>query len=1021
MDSSSGVRADEDDAVARAAAAATTATATASATAPSPSMSGDAETTSAVDSAQLYGADDAVVAAAAAASENGSTAAADAAAQVEVSEVALDVAGHGGIVPGLDDVKTHIGIIRQQSSDTALHVHMGAVAEGDAAAQERSGMEVVVDVAAGVAAVADQTAVVAAALPFVQTPDTNAVTTPTSLTRGSNGSNVSAVYRWYDIEEGLSARRREESSIAKCKLCKQEGKLERRACVRFSKSVTSNLWRHLKENHPQVYARHAGEKKSVQMHRVVGAKKRGRKKKVADADDHHEDHDHDDDQLEEGATAASRKRNKKGKRVDAFFQDYLLTGVATPNGTTTVPSALNIQKRNAMGGATVSLEKLREAIGYLCLYELLPLDVFSSSAFRSLMIECAGGVGGLLDEQACSAVGRKEVVLDYIKKMIPEVKERITMQMKMTDFAHLTISEWSVDSTAPRYQALCAIGLDQEFNPFRRCLQVVSSSPSLRTDESVKKALEKIVPCKYMPLILVVEPHHASDYQALCSERKLEYVESVTSCLRSIMLSTIYDLRMSENFCLGGSLFASGTEQIPNQRLDEGEYISFSPTSVPTSDEFFEFPEAETATEVLEDLTTRLTGHIHRDLMYKAMHFVAHMKRSSRTRKAIKKIALEEIGMSLDTYERVFEVALKEVVVSMGSIYHVLSLAVKMMEPLRRYFLQHKDSTSDFSKLIQLATFSQSDWARLVFLKTILRPFADAAAKLDAERYVTASLLVPSIYTLLEKLRESRPNSAELQDADRTFSSSALPDDIAALRDLAYTNLLSCFGYLFASPTAEWGERKRNTFNILWSATLLDPRTRPFIIKGPLSQLEFWDLVKMEAANIAGQKMKDKNVVHDVGDSGMVSDDEHGDDDGRNRDLWDDLQANLTSCAQEEMLLSSSKSTLELSKSSNLLEVEISFFQEERGISLRANPLEWWQNMRIKYPFLARLARYVLSIPGSVQIEDNPVAANCGLVQAARPCMESSELCDILCASMNLRTEKNPIYEASNKQMWTTV
>lgn len=251
-----------------------------------------------------------------------------------------------------------------------------------------------------------------------------------------------------------------------------------------------------------------------------------------------------------------------------------------------------------------------------------------------------------------------------------------------------------------------------------------------------------------------------------------------------------------------------------------------------------------------------------------------------------------------------------------------------------------------------------------------------------------------------------------------------VPEDIEALRDLAFANLSACFGHLFSVPDDSWSVEKRQTFNLLWSATILDPRTRSFIIKGSLPQHEFWDIVKSEAANIAGTKMKDKESGNDIGDSSISLDEDNshldGSGVGKSTDLWDDLQANLASCAQEEMLLSS-KSSLEITKSSNLLEVEVSFFQEEGRIVLRANPLEWWQNMRMKYPFLARLARYVLSIPCTVKVDDNPVLCDGGLVKRGPSQMSMSDLCDLLAASMNLRTEKNSHFEAASKQMWSTV
>ncbi|KAF4322126.1 hypothetical protein BBO99_00002808 [Phytophthora kernoviae] len=634
-----------------------------------------------------------------------------------------------------------------------------------------------------------------------------------SSTRSRGGSNISAVYRWYEIEEGFSSKRREESSIARCKLCRQQGKLERKACVRFSKSVTSNLWRHLKENHPQVYEKHAGEKKSVQMHRVAGAKKRGRKKKLLPTAE--EDQDKLMTQSEEGeGAAAMQKAVKKAKRGELhthLFPEYQPMLQQTTGGRQTEMGA------GAAAGAVLSgnfnPEKVREAMGYLCLYEMLPFELCSSHAFRNLMVECSGGSGGYVDDSNSFALFAKEIAFGYAKKMSAEVKVRTVMQMKMTDFAHLMISEW-----------------------------------------------------------------RSSD-------------------------------------CAGENDTVVGTS-----------------------------------------------------------------------------------ALSRDT-----------------------------SGALKKYFALHKDGISDFSKLIQLSSLSRYEWSRAGYLKTLLKPFADATAKLDGEKYFVSSLIVPSISTLLEKLQHPQDTCSGFAEKsnDTKEPVGELPEDIEALRGLANANLSACFGHLFAVPEESWNTEKRETFNLLWSATILDPRTRPFIIKGPLSQQEFWEVVKAEAANIAGTKKKDKENSNDLVENTISLDEEDnhldGNGVGKSSDLWDDLQANLTSCAQEEMLLSSSKTSLEITKSSNLLEVEVSFFQEEGSIPLRANPLEWWQNMRMKYPFLARLARYVLSIPCNVKVHDNPVLCDGGLVKRA-PCeMSLPDVCDLLAASMNLRTEKNAHFEAASKQMWSTV
>ncbi|OWZ19771.1 hypothetical protein PHMEG_0005929 [Phytophthora megakarya] len=856
-------------------------------------------------------------------------------------------------------------------------------------------------------------------------------------------NNVSAVYRWYEVEGNFSHKKREESSIAKCKLCRQQGKLERKTCVRFSKSVTSNLWRHLKENHPDVYEKHAGEKKSVQMHRVVGVKKQGRKKKVQTPD------------ATTGAevstqlqppteTRPPRKKTKKGEQFTNVLMDYSVpTGKFNP-------------------------EKVRGAMGYLCLYEMLPFELCSSPAFRSLLMECSGGVGGYVNESNSLTMIAKEVAFGYAKKMAAEVKVRTVMQMKMTDFSHLMISEWRSSSYAGGngssvtasalsagcstpgnemvFLALFAVGLDQEFNPFRRCLHVVSIgncraeymnsvAAMLVGDKELKKAMERVVPCRYMPEILAVEsPCNA--YQSFCMDQKLHALESVPMVLQNIMLFTINGVHVSGSYCLGKRVLPeadTGSMRFRNWRLDKGEYIESSTGAVTTdssTDAVYGSSVVEIASSILEELPTSLTGHTYLDLINKILYLLAHFKQSPRSRMVLRRLAIEQGTISSDSYERLFIDRLREAAISVSGIHSALSLANDMMSTLKQYFLVHKDSASDFSKLVQLASLSRYEWSRVRFLTVILKPFAEATAKLDGEQYVASSLIVPSVFTLIEKLRESHPVNIRFSNESSSRKSDVeamedLPEDIEALRDLAFENLSACFGYLFSAPESSWSMEKCQTFNLLWSATILDPRTRSFIIKGTLPQHDFWEIIKTEAANIAGTKLMDEEDGNDFGESSTTldEDNDHLDGNGEEKttDLWDDLQANLASCAQEEMLLSSTKSSLEITKSSNLLEVEVSFFQEEGRIALRANPLEWWQSMRMKYPFLARLARYVLSIPCNVKVDDNPVLCGGDLVKCGPSQMTMVELCDLLAASMNLRTEKNSQFAAASKQMWSTV
>ncbi|KAJ0405093.1 hypothetical protein P43SY_000504 [Pythium insidiosum] len=652
--------------------------------------------------------------------------------------------------PSSPSVSVSVSVVAV-AADAALSVAAGGAVAGDAAASTTVAMIAgeVVDTDEAVALLqrhvagheaapsssASSTALAPATATATTTADPSNPTNPTSgptTSTPSIQSNVSAVYRWYDIESTFSIKRREESSIARCRLCRQQGRQERKACVRFSKSVTSNLWRHLKENHPDVYASCASEKKKIQMHKLVSERKRARDRgqAVSAITSSAESspatvsttttttlvsttaNDDSDKLLDVGGD--TERRRPAAKRTRRTTSSSSTTPTAAPHSASANPDMFfhdQYAMLNAsLAGAhntdkprvhTVNADRIREAAAFLSLYEMVPIELCSSLAFRNLLNEC-----------------------------------------------------------------------------------------------------------------------HASS--ALMDDAN--------------MLASVFE----------------------------------------------------------------------------------------------------------------------------------------------------------------------------------------AVTKLQDEQYIISSLVIPSVYTLLEKLRDISSIASSRDGMD-------LPEDMVAMKNNAYARLSSSFGYLFRSPDGEWSENQRCTFHWLWVATLLDPRTRPFIIKGPLDQVYFWDLVKNEAARISGahKDTMDEDKGDLIAHEAPLEDDDpekssHHQEGPGSGDLWDDLQANLASCAQEEML-GASKSALEMTKSNNLIEVEVSFFQEEGRISLQENPLEWWQGMRLKYPFLARLARHVLSIPGHGHRGEDPLAADAGLYRNTNSQLTSTELTDFICATLNLTGDKIQPSEAPPRQLWSTV
>jgi hypothetical protein len=576
------------------------------------------------------------------------------------------------------------------------------------------------------------------------------------------------------------------------------------------------------------------------------------------------------------------------------------------------------------------------------------------------LIECEVGSTLVDDATALASVFGKQAIVIQAKKLVQEVKDRVVALFKTVDGVHLQVIEWAAaahgqQETHTKLVGVFAVALDQEFNIVRRCLCAIpieeiaddTIDAQLERADAFMRAIKITASHKHVPNLVVVEPSRRSHLSTVLSSNKLEVLESITSLLRDIMVSTITGASFTHPFMVGSELSTEEASHGSFQRVfDTTHFVETIEENGDTQTSPVQLLEAEVPSSILTELPNVLTGHTIRDILLKVLHVIAHIKTSKETRRVMREIVLTEFELGADTYAQIFERGPSAITVGVRSIYEVLALTLKMMPTLQRYFELHKDGTSDLSKLMQLASLSTYEWERVGYLSSLLKPFADAVSKLQEEKYVTSSLIIPSVYTLLEKLRPTSEGG----------NTSDLPEDMVALKHVAYAQLSSTFGYLFVQPTDDWSPHQQFSFNWLWSATLLDPRTRPFIIKGALTQVQFWEVVKSEASEIAGMnKMKTKdNELNDLPDHPIALDDHdaNGADGTANGshpngneesggDLWDDLQANLTSCAQEEMLLASSKSALEITKSNNLLEVEISFLQDESRISLKANPLDW--------------------------------------------------------------------------------
>ncbi|CCI44289.1 unnamed protein product [Albugo candida] len=940
-----------------------------------------------------------------------------------------------------------------------------------------------------------------------------------SNNNGSNGT-VSAVYKWYEIDSDFHTKRREESHTAHCKLCKQQGKLLRKSVVRFSKSVTSNLWRHLKENHPEVYAKHAREKKTIQMHRIVNAKRSRKKRKTESRNDLHVfDLDNDangdtsglvDADLANGSSTRRVKGHEHDLRLRSLYHDYAATLVsADPN---TILKDLTHMNRLPNTADSISLHshahlnqlgKIREAVGRFCLHERVPLNVLRGSSFRDMLVECMAPQITCTDEIYSTIDDRNSRYItalqqnfyENIAELSRKINDQAMIDSQLNKILHLVLTECTFanysETNTPSHSndsflALFATGLDQSFNLFRRCLRVTQLH-SIRegnimdenghdTEHVVSEMITAVDHINLAsdgtcPQLLFKNVQAQSEVaKILCKNQHVTLVSTITSALQNTVIMSLngvtYEEEQNERSFDGNPLFPvpffnAECQHSASQKRDQVCDLGSAGTSKAKLTKlvkklFYLFEQIQCCAEARNYLRNEASAEVE--------HILSH-----------------KISMVAPTVEN-----LPQIVVILTRLAPRIMNSEKTLENIFKVSEVENDVMDWF--------FSEKDWSSTFYLHSILKPFHDSVMKMKAEKFVVSSLLIPTIYTIIEKVESLKLDSVKWvadESFHRTFPDKDLLSEIAAFKDLLNQNLRNMFGFFFKVPSVDWSSMRRHSFDLFWVATLLDPRTRPFIVKGPIPAHEFWDLVKTQATDLV-LALKAKTSE---GDMLMTITDTHcseGEDISQDQDshqkkaklnrgipsasgmedrdpdslkslmdgMWDDaLQATLTTHEDGTLGTGASKNTngqhpssIEVAKSNNLLEVEISYYKEENYLSLKENPLAMWAQMRVEYPLLATLARYVLSIPNDCTLEDI-LSHDSGTdsIRTANMCtpfslyqwrdslakdstdqvgiMDTNDFEQFLCASINLRltdrgetaSEAMSITKSNKQQPWMSV
>lgn len=85
----------------------------------------------------------------------------------------------------------------------------------------------------------------------------------------------------------------------------------------------------------------------------------------------------------------------------------------------------------------------------------------------------------------------------------------------------------------------------------------------------------------------------------------------------------------------------------------------------------------------------------------------------------------------------------------------------------------------------------------------------------------------------------------------------------------------------------------------------------------------------------------------------------------------------------------------------DIIAEEIRVYKEEQSAPISQNPMLWWSQNAIKYPELSKLARAVLSIPGTSVPSERVFSCAGDIVTATRSCLDPEMVDKLIFLKMN--------------------
>ncbi|CAM9499597.1 unnamed protein product, partial [Sphacelaria rigidula] len=280
------------------------------------------------------------------------------------------------------------------------------------------------------------------------------------------------------------------------------------------------------------------------------------------------------------------------------------------------------------------------------------------------------------------------------------------------------------------------------------------------------------------------------------------------------------------------------------------------------------------------------------------------------------------------------------------------------------------------------AILTNEDWRVLELIHPVLEPFMVAQGTLEDHKYVTGSLVIPTVHDLREGLQEAIREVSGMRcvfGEDNDERGAILDDD-----DRAVSAVRNCAKALLNDFNERWGDGTTNlvckkgkrrqpqgfkTIQVL--STALDPRTKMLYEFNDDEQEAVWELVVKDAAKMANEGRQDtqsesqgrssptkrpqsmdtpSGIKHPRRLSGFMA--------AAQADSDEDEDSSEIGTADADLVENTAR--LQVAAFRGMKRIPV--YDESKGKKTYRDPLTWWSEKEATIPLLAQLARHVLAV-----------------------------------------------------------